>query len=152
MECSAAGEGAQTVVGLVSSHRQRAAEYRRRYRAENLERHRQYGRRKEGMRRARRRSSQAVPFTNAQLAARMAYWGNRCWICAGPFEAIDHVKPLVRGGPHMLANLQPACRACNSRKHTRWPFDPTDPGWEVRPWTKTRKRSSSSSSVTTEGA
>ena len=63
-----------------------------------------------------------VPFTLDQLAAKVAYWGNRCRWCGGPFEAIDHVKPLAAGGPHMLANLTPSCRRCNATKRDMWPL------------------------------
>lgn len=44
------------------------------------------------------------------------YWGNRCWMCGGPYEEADHVIPLALGGPHCLANLRPACKSCNSAK------------------------------------
>lgn len=57
-----------------------------------------------------------------RLEGRMAYFGNRCYICGGPFEHIDHVKPLAAGGPHLLSNLRPACRRCNSKKGTKWPL------------------------------
>lgn len=69
-----------------------------------------------------RRGCAVYPFTTDQLAAKVAYWGGRCWVCSGPFEAIDHVKPLAKQGPHMLANLRPICTACNTRKRDRWPF------------------------------
>ena len=32
---------------------------------------------------------------------------------------MDHRVPLSRGGRHEIANLIPACKPCNSRKHTR---------------------------------
>ena len=57
-----------------------------------------------------------------RIEARMAYFGNKCWICGGPFEHIDHVKPLSAGGAHMLSNLRPACRSCNLRKAAKWPL------------------------------
>jgi len=69
-----------------------------------------------------RRAASSVPFTIDQLAAKFAYWGNRCWMCGGPPESVDHVKPLSKGGPHMLANLRPCCLSCNSRKRNRWPL------------------------------
>lgn len=71
---------------------------------------------------ARRKGAVTIPFTPEQLRQRMAYWGNRCWICQGPHEAVDHVKPLTKGGPHMLANLRPICRSCNARKGSTWPL------------------------------
>lgn len=58
------------------------------------------------------------------LAMKLLYWGNRCWICnvSNP-DCWDHVKPLSKGGLHILANLRPACRSCNAKKHAKWPFE-----------------------------
>jgi 5-methylcytosine-specific restriction endonuclease McrA len=72
---------------------------------------------------ARRRGATVVRFTKAQLEQRMAYWDNRCWMCHGPRQAIDHVKPLSRGGAHMLCNLRPVCWSCNSSKNDAWPVN-----------------------------
>jgi 5-methylcytosine-specific restriction endonuclease McrA len=95
----------------------------RRWREENPEKLREAGRRN----RARRALAPVVRFTTEELAAKVAYWGDRCWICGTPeWEHIDHVKPVSRQGWHALANLRPICRSCNSRKQDRWPF-PTRP-------------------------
>jgi 5-methylcytosine-specific restriction endonuclease McrA len=72
--------------------------------------------------RRQRRRAHRLPFSVDQLADRIRYWGFRCWICRAPYEAIDHVKPLNKGGWHMLANLRPICTSCNSRKHDHWPY------------------------------
>lgn len=69
--------------------------------------------------RAIRKQAIVVPFTSAQLAQRLAMFSG-CWICGGVAGTVDHVKPLSKGGPHMLANLRPACLSCNSRKHATW--------------------------------
>lgn len=74
------------------------------------------------LKRARYANVLHVPFTLDQLRARMEYWGSRCWMCGGAFETIDHVKPIVAGGGHLLANLRPACTSCNSSKKGTWPF------------------------------
>lgn len=58
--------------------------------------------------------------TGEQIAARVAYFGGRCWICGEAGTEIDHVKPLSRGGSHWPSNLRPACKSCNSRKRSRW--------------------------------
>jgi 5-methylcytosine-specific restriction endonuclease McrA len=92
------------------------AETYRRWRQGNPEKVAEFARR----RRARVHAASIVPFTAEQLNQRMAYWGFKCWMCSGPFEAVDHVKPLAKGGPHVLANLRPACNPCNRRKSARW--------------------------------
>lgn len=59
------------------------------------------------------------------LEQKLAYWGDRCWLCGEPGpDTWDHVKPLKKGGPHMLANLRPAHRSCNSKRSAKWPFTP----------------------------
>ncbi len=74
------------------------------------------------------KTSRVVGFVTPQLlAAKISYWAERCWICSAPWEQIDHVKPLSKGGLHMLANLRPICADCNLRKASRWPFSPTAP-------------------------
>lgn len=73
-------------------------------------------------RRARKLNAPSIPFTPAQLASRMAYFGGRCWVCGVEHDAVDHVKPLSRGGWHCLSNLRPICTPCNTRKKDRWPF------------------------------
>ena len=67
-----------------------------------------------------------VPYTLEQLAQRMAYYGNACYLklegCTVVGTDIEHVKPLSKGGSEMLCNLRPACKSCNSRKNAKWPF------------------------------
>lgn len=87
-----------------------------------LNRNPEFSRLATGRRRAAMRS-RSVPFSIETFAARMAYWGNECWMCGGPFEHVDHVKPISRGGWHCLANLRPSCARCNTSKANRWPID-----------------------------
>ena len=63
-----------------------------------------------------------------------ATYGRRCWRCGGWANTVDHVRPVVLGGTHDLANLRPCCSRCNSsagasvgnrlrgrrRRHARW--------------------------------
>lgn len=74
-------------------------------------------------RRARLAGVLNIPFTVEQLFQRMSMWGNKCWICGGRYDTEDHVKPISKGGPNILANLRPICTSCNSRKRATWPFD-----------------------------
>jgi hypothetical protein len=75
-------------------------------------------------RRAARKAAPTIPFTAEQLRAKVQYWGHKCWICGGSYEAIDHVKPLTKGGIHAVCNLRPVCNSCNSQKRNKWPFRP----------------------------
>jgi 5-methylcytosine-specific restriction endonuclease McrA len=66
-------------------------------------------------RRARRLGAEGT-HTVADVVARFAYFGNRCWMCGEGAEVIDHVKSLCNGGSNWPSNLRPACRRCNARK------------------------------------
>jgi len=61
--------------------------------------------------------------TFVQLQARIDYYGGLCWICKAPMEAIDHVKPLAKGGTEWPANLRSICTSCNSVKRDIWPYE-----------------------------
>lgn len=42
-----------------------------------------------------------------------------CALCSQPgADTLDHIKPLSQGGRNHIDNLQPAHRACNSKKGT----------------------------------
>ena len=58
-------------------------------------------------------------FTHEQLMQRVSIFGFKCSYCNGPFEHIDHVIPLSKGGKHCLANLRPSCQFCNCSKHNK---------------------------------
>lgn len=69
-------------------------------------------------RRARKRTASGL-YTLEQLEARIAYYGGKCAYCPGPFEHVDHVIPLSRGGSNWPANLRPACSKCNCSKNNK---------------------------------
>lgn len=103
------------------ANKERIAERDRQRALANPERHRENVRRGAQVRRARKRAATVVPFTNAQWEQKKAYWGNRCYlripgVCTGGAEHAEHVKPLSKGGLHVLANLRPSCAPCNYRK------------------------------------
>lgn len=101
--------------------RLRRAELRARMTEEQRLRERARQRLLAQVRRAQKKLSLHLRFTDVQLAQRMAMFAG-CWMCGGPFEHIDHVKPLAAGGPHILANLRPACAPCNLSKGSQWPL------------------------------
>lgn len=104
---------------------ERARLFREAWRAANPDRLRASRRNSEARRRAMKAQVLAAPFTLRQLAARMSMFGGKCWICRkSEWEHVDHVKPLSKGGAHILANLRPACEPCNRSKAARWPYTP----------------------------
>ena len=60
--------------------------------------------------------------TGAHIKSRFEIWGNACWICKGEATAIDHVKPMSKGGSNLPANIRPICNSCNSSKKDTWPY------------------------------
>jgi 5-methylcytosine-specific restriction endonuclease McrA len=103
-------------------NRELANQRSRAWRVANRERKNENERRRSAF----KRNGAAARIPMVLLDAKLAYWGGRCWI-AGPTctvepEQWDHVKPLSRGGAHLLANLRPACAPCNFWKKARWPF------------------------------
>ena len=76
--------------------------------------------------RHRARKHQAAGYdytTTALVQARINFYGGLCYLCGKPAEAIDHVKPLARGGSHWPANLRPICTRCNVVKGAKWPYE-----------------------------
>jgi len=71
-------------------------------------------------RRAAARGSQVEPVDRAAIIARD---DGTCYLCGsrpkGRDLTLDHVIPLMLGGPHAAWNLRVACRRCNSRKGRR---------------------------------
>lgn len=57
-------------------------------------------------------------FIAAQWEAMLTRYDHRC-LCCGRQDVsleMDHIVPVVRGGPHEEGNIQPLCRSCNARK------------------------------------
>lgn len=108
------------------ANRERHRGVARNYQTRNRERINAQSRESKRLCSARRRAQVAktalVTFTADQLANRWAYYGGKCWLCGAEASASDHVKPLAKGGAHMLCNLRPICKPCNSRKRDRWPL------------------------------
>ena len=110
-----------------SENREKVNANQKRWRLNNPERARESWRLSSHRRRARIYATQVVDFTPEQLDQKMAYYGHKCYLnlpglCTGEFDQIEHVKPLSKGGPHLIANMRPSCEPCNSHKRAKWPF------------------------------
>ena len=96
----------------VVKHAEKDRAAKRRYKKEHPEKVREYT----NQRRARKRGARGV-CSAVQTAARIAYYGGNCAYCRIlPYEHIDHVIPLSRGGSNWPANLRPSCAKCNLSK------------------------------------
>ena len=99
--------------------RSRAA-YNRVWRSNNRERVAQYRRTKRA-----RKFANGWAVTVAQWREIQRLFRGRCAYCKRQtILTQDHVIPLALGGEHVAANIVPACRSCNSRKHTKTPESP----------------------------
>lgn len=59
-------------------------------------------------------------YTEAEWQSLCEKFGHRCLGCGQQKPlTIDHVIPLVQGGPNTIENIQPLCKSCNSRKRHR---------------------------------
>lgn len=74
-----------------------------------------------------RRDLRAYRHKAAALKARTKARGDVCWLCGEGFDwslpytdrlsfTADHVNPISKGG-HIVGELRPAHRACNSRRN-----------------------------------
>lgn len=69
-----------------------------------------------------RKKNAAGACSAQQWKWRVEIFGGLCWMCHVPWEEIDHVKPLSKGGSSWPANLRPICGACNEKKGAKWPL------------------------------
>lgn len=85
------------------------------WRRRNLE----VGRRKENHRRARVRNA-GGSYTREEWINVLTLWSNTCAYCGmGGRITVDHRTPISRGGSNDISNILPACKTCNSQKHTQ---------------------------------
>lgn len=97
------------------AHRERVREYKRL----NPEKRAEW----DNKRRLIKQGLSYFPISDNLLKMKLHYYGGKCWICrTADHEHWDHVKPLSKGGAHILANLRPSCESCNLSKHDKWPF------------------------------
>lgn len=84
---------------------------------------------KNARRRARKRVAPLNDLTAVQWRAIKEHSKHRCVYCHRKLKRLtmDHILPLSKGGAHTLSNIVPACRSCNSKKHTGAPLKPVQP-------------------------
>jgi 5-methylcytosine-specific restriction endonuclease McrA len=101
------------------------------WRKNNPDKYAELNRRKEHIRRARKLNNGQEPYTESQV---LSTYGTNCHICDTPINLkaprkvgvkgwelglhIDHVVPLVKGGPDSLGNVKPAHGKCNLQKNS----------------------------------
>ncbi len=92
--------------------------------------HKRLNRRQYTLNEHRRRAQKVAAggfFTQEEWLELCERFGNRCPACGeGGSLTIDHIVPIVLGGPSWIWNIQPLCRSCNSAKGRRTT--------EYRPW------------------
>jgi 5-methylcytosine-specific restriction endonuclease McrA len=89
--------------------------YNRKWRNENKDKNREY----EHAYRAKAAGGDGR-FTDKEWRDLCNKYNNRCLCCgeAKPLTA-DHVIAVTKGGTSNIDNIQPLCRSCNSKKHTK---------------------------------
>lgn len=77
-------------------------------------------------RKAMLRGNTAVLVTPSQIRSRFAEFGNRCAFCNIDLmtlpkrkRTVEHLIPIIKGGPHSLSNIVPSCLSCNASKSDR---------------------------------
>lgn len=72
-------------------------------------------------RRAAKRAASVHLVTGRDIEHLVTRHGGKCAYCrVAPYQHLDHVVPLSRGGMHRIGNLLPACESCNLTKAARF--------------------------------
>jgi|ERR1035437_1256081 5-methylcytosine-specific restriction endonuclease McrA len=72
------------------------------------------------VRRARLRGNGVYIITTRDIRRLIQRFDGMCAYCkVRPFEDLDHIFPISRGGQHSIGNLLPACKPCNHSKFTK---------------------------------
>lgn len=116
--------------GWVARNKGKAVEYQREYRRRNRPKMNEHNRRwqkanhgylalKTHHRRTQKKQN-GGSYTLAEWVSLCTRYDNRC-LCCGEQRplTVDHIVPVHKGGSNDIANLQPLCGECNSRKGAR---------------------------------
>ena len=107
-------------------HPERASASEKKWRQSNHEKVNSFAK----TRRSRKANAPVNDFTHTQWVALQMAFDHRCAYCGIRAKAHltqDHITPLSKGGSHTLSNIVPACKSCNSKKHTGVPLRPVQP-------------------------
>jgi 5-methylcytosine-specific restriction endonuclease McrA len=60
--------------------------------------------------------------TKDEWDGKVEEYDHKCCYCGREMERLtkDHVHPISMGGTDYIDNIVPACKSCNSRKHTKF--------------------------------
>ena len=90
------------------------------------------GRERAQRRRALKLNAPVNDLTAEDWQAALAHYNHKCVYCGATEDLTqDHIIPLIRGGPHTISNVAPACRSCNSRKGARTPAEARMYLWQL---------------------
>ena len=111
-----------------SENKERLREYRKEYRKEYgkdavrdwRRRHPEKVSQYNNNRRAQKKRSKGV-VAASEWKALVDKYDHLCLCCKKDHVVLtmDHIIPLSKGGLHLIDNIQPLCKSCNSRKHTQ---------------------------------
>ena len=124
-----------------TAHPEQVSASKKAYRAEHLEQekarkkayhaaHLEQAKTQKNRRRARKSGAAVNDFTHAQWMTLQAAFDHRCAYCGKRAKGKltqDHITPVTQHGPYTLHNIVPACKSCNSKKHTGPPLSPVQP-------------------------
>ena len=114
-------------------HPQKIIEGRRASRAANPQKYRDSSRIGSVRRRARKMNATGSDYTTKDnIKSRWDMFFGLCWMCGDKAEAMDHVKPLSKGGSNFPSNQRPACKYCNGSKCAIWPYPTTTVGLRTK--------------------
>ncbi len=106
----------------VAEYREKNKEKIKKWVENNYERAKELWR-KNGKRRRSREYSAEGEHTLGEWELLKKQYGYTCLCCKKKEPKIelteDHIIPLSRGGSDWIENIQPLCRSCNSKKHTK---------------------------------